>query len=189
MPVEIQNMSPWQRLDAILREGTLRAFPPFGTTRPCICLSESPFSHLIHLIVEGEFAPWGIVVTRDRLLAAGGGSVAYVPTLVRDAFARAGLEHWAVRTEDGSWWMHQREWRLPTPPGAPSVLLSPLGVKAVLIGDLAWRPTRVMGSALDEATGELRHEPELPTLWRVSETWVWDHANRTMVAYPPGTLC
>ena len=119
-------MRPEERLDAILAGQAQFGFPPFSRPPtgaapnppgPCVCYSESPPDHLAHLIVDRCFQPWGIVITREQMLKAGGGAVAYVPDTVYSTLYQAGLAAWAVRTSSGSQWMHEREWlRVPETP-------------------------------------------------------------------------
>ncbi|WP_328663302.1 hypothetical protein [Streptomyces sp. NBC_00328] len=80
------DMAPQGRLNCILTEGKLRGFAPFGAKTPVLCFSESPPDHLAHLIADKGFAPWGIVTTRSKILARGGGAVAYLPRSVAEDF-------------------------------------------------------------------------------------------------------
>lgn len=195
VPEEIRQMTGQQRLERILHEERIRAFAPFGTTTACVCFSESPPNHLSHLIQTGRFSPWGIVTSRATLLKLKGGAVAYVPDAVYARFKRYGLEHWAVRTGNGSAWMHEREWRLPSSEGG-----RPIGaVRAILVGDASWRPAPVVTEWHNGLTGERLLGPdgdpftqpveELPRLWRESEVWVWNAADEQLVKYSPGALC
>ncbi len=203
VPQEIQQMTPMERLDAILRERQFRAFAPFGAAEqgdgangtPCVCLSECPPEHLDHLILVRGFTPWGIVSTREHVNRLGGGAVAYVPPEVHGEFVRAGLGHWAVRTEPHSTWMHEREWRVPRPKGRAGLA----SVTAILIGDPDWRPTKVpTGRWADGANGEELPGPntpgaveleDYPLLWKNSPVWVWDREKREAIKHEPGELC
>ncbi|MFF3919458.1 hypothetical protein ACFYZB_39730 [Streptomyces sp. NPDC001852] len=193
---DVRAMTASQRLDSILGSETLRTFAPYGVARACACFSESPANHLAHLIVDRQFEPWGIVATRDGLLAAGGGAVAYVPDEVYNQLRAAGLEHWAVRTGAGSTWMHEREWRVPAPDGTAGMQLYSL--RAVLVGDRDWRPSPVRtGLSMHMDQGTLcegcpdpfcEEMTDLPRLWLQSEIWVWDPVTRQVELYPPGAL-
>ncbi|WP_151775826.1 hypothetical protein [Streptomyces abyssomicinicus] len=202
VPEEIRDSSPQQRLDAILREERFRAFAPFGAERPgsgasgvpCVCFSECPLEHLDHLIQTGRFTPWGVVTTREKVLRKGGGAVAYVPPEVHEGFLKAKLGHWAVRTEKGSSWLHEQEWRLPMPQGSAAIA----SVQAILVEDAAWRPSKVpTGRWIDgytgvEEPGQTPHAVELedyPRLWRESAVWVWNAEARNVKKYEPGELC
>ncbi|MGX4731443.1 hypothetical protein [Kitasatospora griseola] len=188
-------MSPQQRLDSILGSASLQAFAPFGAGgRPAVCFSESPESHLVHLIAVRGFAPWGIAVTRAQFVANGGGAVAYLPDrVVKDKDFPADMRHWVVpiRT-DGELgdWSHEREWRLPMPKmkketqEKPDTYYPAIGfrettfLRAVLIGDPNWRPTPVSADG----------QTELPRLWReAQEIWVWNSEGR-IDKYSPGEL-
>jgi hypothetical protein len=102
VPQGIERMSPSERLDSILSQRKLLAFPPFGVTCPCVCFSECPPDHLAHLIRLRGFSPWGIVLGCSAVLRIGGGAVAYVPDEAYEMFKGEGLEHWAVRTAPDS---------------------------------------------------------------------------------------
>ncbi|MER6918844.1 hypothetical protein [Streptomyces spiralis] len=191
-------MTASERLDSILRGEVLRSSQPYGAERACLCFSESPPDHLAHLIADRQFEPYGIVVTREGVLDAGGGAVAYVPEDTYSLFRAAGLEHWAVRTGTDSTWMHEREWRVPVPDGPQTVGMQLGSLRAVLVGDPAWRPSRIgTGTWIHMQEGTPCHgcgDPfceeytVLPRLWLESEIWVWDEAARGVTRYPPGTL-
>ncbi|MFF0831612.1 hypothetical protein ACFYWF_01375 [Streptomyces sp. NPDC003344] len=202
VPKEIQLMTPMKRLDAILRERQFRAFAPFGAAKEGqgpngtarVCFSECPPEHFDHLILMRGFMPWAIVTTREHVNRLGGGAVAYVPPQVHEEFVRAGLGHWAVRTEPNSTWLHEREWRVPRPKGRAGLA----SVTAILIGYADWRPTKVpTGQWVDGLSGEELPGPEAPgavqledypALWKESPVWVWDSERREVVKYRPGEL-
>jgi hypothetical protein len=201
VPAEIQQMSGPARLDAVLREETVRAYPPFGAGQagtPCVCLSESTPEQLAHLIAIMQFRPWAIVTNRTGANMAGGGTVAYVPTKVFDRFKARDLGHWAVRTDEDSTWMHEREWRIPAPGGALRITG---GLDAILVGNANWRPSKVVTEWVDPDTSEpLEFGPAgnpnavpvaegYPRLWRETPVWVWDRATQQVVKYEPGALC
>ncbi|MER8091886.1 hypothetical protein [Streptomyces goshikiensis] len=203
VPEEIRAMTPAQRLDSIIGAGILKGFRPFCVSQPCICLSESPPTHLAHLVTERGFAPWGIVITRAQALRVHGGAVAYVTTQTREQFVRAGLDQWAVRVDTDSQWMHEREWRVPLRrTKADGVVEEVEGVTirnlaAIFIGDPDWRPTPVATGWASGFTGEQvpaeapDAEPaewELPALWRTTPIWVWDTATLTIVPHIVGAL-
>ncbi len=91
--------------------------------------------------------------------------------------------------------MHEREWRLPARAG--SVELG--GVRAILIGDAAWRPSLVeTGDWISGESGErlpgpdaspyARPEEDLPELWQQSWIWAWNPESKSVDRYAPGTL-
>ncbi|MEV6738632.1 hypothetical protein AB0N14_17555 [Streptomyces sp. NPDC051104] len=201
VPEEIQSASPEARLEAILQERKFRAFAPFGAAdpgesgMPCLCFSESPPEHLDHLIQWRRFDPWGVVTTRSMINRHGGGAVAYVPPDVHEDFKKADLGHWAVRTEQRSTWLHEREWRLPIRKGGVGIQ----SLAAILVGNAEWRPEKVPVGWVDRSTGEPLPGPEAnpyaepvldyPSLWRESPIWVWDKETRKLVKYDAGELC
>jgi hypothetical protein len=149
LPDHIRLLQPPARLDNILWSEQLLGFPPFSSppvSSPMVCFSESPLAHIQWLISQRGWPPWALVVSRQRIYDLGGGPVwhARTPqykTLTDDQRA------WAVRLETASTgrsdWMHEREWRLPVPPGQPWLDLSPSSAMAaaVLIADATWQPS------------------------------------------------
>ncbi|MGW1281373.1 hypothetical protein ACWD4V_31040 [Streptomyces tsukubensis] len=191
VPEHIRMMTPQQRLDAIIGERVLRAFPPFGATLPCVCFSESSPEHLTFLVKNRKVEPWGIVGTRLSLLELGGGAVAYVPDKQFESFKNTGLAHWAVRVGTNSTWMHEREWRIPRENGE-----IPLNsIRAILIGDASWRPSQIETDEWVTEDGEICPGPgevphaqprqDYPALWRESAIWVWDDKSAEVIKYPP----
>lgn len=195
VPDSIRAMQPRERLDDIIGGRILRGFPPYGASTPCVCFSECPDDHLKHLVLVRGFSPWGVVVTRNQMMKVGGGSIAYVPPEVYAKFKALGLEHWAMRTEPGSTWMHEREWRLPLT--GKGVRLG--AIAAILIGDPEWRPSLVPKDEwYDEFTGLPSEGPgespfarqvqALPPLWLESPIWVWNAATKEIDRYKPAEL-
>ncbi|MEC3995175.1 hypothetical protein VSR01_17195 [Actinacidiphila sp. DG2A-62] len=200
VPAEIQKMSGPARLNAILRDEQVRAFPPFSVGEagmPCVCLSESTPEQLAYLIAMMMFGPWGIVTNRAHANSRGGGAVAYVPGPVFDTFRRHDLGHWAMRTEAGSTWLHEREWRIPCRSGRYEIGV----LDAILVGNAAWRPSKVVTEWVNVDTGlpveadqaENPHvvptREDYPRLWRETPVWAWDRAAGQVVKYEPGELC
>jgi hypothetical protein len=200
VPPEIREMDGPDRLNYVLRGALVRTFPPFGvgeTGMPCLCLSESTPEHLAHLLAIGRFGPWAIVTNRTAVHSAGGGTVAYVPTEVFDTFKARNLGHWAVRTDEGSTWMHEREWRIPVRHGWVDLDV----LDAILVGDADWRPSKMVTEWMDIDTGlpvemgppmiphAVAVREEYPRLWRETPVWVWDQASQQVVKYKPGELC
>ncbi|MFD3794932.1 hypothetical protein [Streptomyces californicus] len=164
-------MSAEERLRSIVSDGLMRAFPPYGTEKPCISFSETTIGHLRFLLGKRGYCPWGIVLTRRQVLRKGGGTVAYIQddqTLRK--FRSAGLNHWVVRTDDSTDWTHEREWRIPWL--GPRMRLHE--VRAILIPDETWRP-----SPQDE---------QQPELWTKSPIWVWRAGTKKVGEFPPGML-
>jgi len=192
---DILGLSPSERLDHILQEEQFRAFPPFGAPRrnPMVCFSESPLPHLIHLIRDRGWQPWGVVVRREWVYSLGGGPVWYAR---QEQFKQLTdtQKAWAVRfevsAETRSDWTHEREWRVPVDPDYPFLDFSPSDIVAILIGDPSWEPTKVTniyktGHPINAITGEpcspdnpytIDEYPvdELPLSWQSAEIWIWD---------------
>lgn len=173
VPAEIRAMSAEERLRAIVTEGVMKPFRPYGAHIPCVCFTETTIEHLRFLLKERGYTPWGIVMTRGQVLAKGGGTVAYINNQVTLAqFDRAGLRHWAVRTGGDTDWTYEREWRIPWP--SPDRMSLRTGIRAIFIPDESWRPV---------PEGE-----ELPELWLKTPIWVWNAKENKVAEHPPGDL-
>lgn len=141
---DIRTQAPWQRLDNILWEQQLRAFAPFGSDQPMVCLSESPWPHLAWLIQTKGFPPWGVLLWRQWVYDMGGAPVWHVRPEQYDLI-KPEARPWTVRLDttygERSDWLHEREWRLPVAPPDTAVPLSAGGLAAVVVGDPAWQPS------------------------------------------------
>ncbi|MEW2357886.1 hypothetical protein [Spirillospora sp. NPDC029432] len=163
VPADIREMNPEQRLDAILTSQSIRAFTPFRAHVPAVCLSESPGLHLVHMIRDRGMLPWGILLRRSDVIAAGGGGIAYPPDAVHEQWP-TDIQVWGnpIRNDgralmDFSW---EREWRIPVPGGA--FFLQPQAVAAILVGDQDWTPTPVATEWVNGYTGEPLPGPSVP---------------------------
>jgi hypothetical protein len=175
VPAGIRGMTPQQRLDAILTTQTLRAFVPFRANEPAVCLSESPGPTLFICSATGGCRPWGVLLRRADVIAAGGGAIAYPPEAVHQQWP-TDMQVWGnpIRNDgqglmDFSW---EREWRIPAPGG--SVAFQPQAVVAILIGDPASAPTPLATDWVNGFTGELLPGPtvaEAARLHRYPEAW------------------
>ncbi len=188
VPSPIRAMTPQERLDSILTTGTIRGFTPFRAHGPAVCLSESPGDHLLHMLTERGMPPWGVLLRRADVIAAGGGGIAYPPESVHQQWPED-VQVWGnpIRTDgrgllDFSW---EREWRIP----GESVVLKPKMVAAVLIGDPDWKPSPVATEWVNSYTGEPlppdmfpEFTPEAvrlnryPSSWTDAEHLYWDGA-------------
>jgi hypothetical protein len=120
-------------------------------------------------------SPWGVLLRRSDVIAAGGGGIAYPPEAVHQQWP-ADMQVWGnpIRNDgqavmDFSW---EREWRIPAPGG--SFTFQPHAVAAVLIGDPAWTPTPLATDWVNGYTGELLPGPavaEAIPLHRYPEAW------------------
>jgi hypothetical protein len=181
------------RLANILWEGGLRGSPPFGAANRMVCFSESPVEHLRWLLHDQAFPPWALLVTREWVYSCGGGPVWYT----REAQHRSltpEQRNWAVRFERyTSDWLHEREWRIPVPPGFTGLQITADVVKAVLIGEPTWAPWRqvleptgyLIGMdgtpGLDGVAPEMAPRWRLPRLWERIPAFWWDRTNRRFV--------
>lgn len=175
VPDMIARLNPWQRLDNILWEQRLNGYPPFGagSDQPMICLSETPEDHLCWLLRDRRWPTWGLVFRRNDVYGQGGAPVWYArqkqyEPLNQDQY------RWAVRfeTDRKSDWLHEREWRIPVPPGDESIDLGDFHVEAILIADPDWqpslRPVQMNVSAL-------------PRLWQSTPRFYWDSTTNELI--------
>lgn len=199
VPQAIRDLHPWQRLHNILWKGQIRGFAPFGSDSPMVCLSESTPEHLCWLLSNCQWPPWGLLLRRQTAYDLGGGPVWYARTEQLTKLP-AELRGWAVRLEAGthrSEWLHEREWRIPVPPGNPVLQLPPDGVPVILVGDPQWQPTALVRrtvfvdqTGMQAVPGQPAHPqvvdvPELPYLWTAAlERWYWDPATQRIRQIP-----
>lgn len=154
-----------------------------------VCLSESPLEHLSWLLANRQWPPWGLLLWRQAAYDLGGGPVWYARNEQLEKLPTE-LRSWTVRFDAGvnrSDWLHEREWRIPVPPNNPVLQLPPGAVPVILVGDLNWRPTRLVRrtilvdpSGMPVEPGHIGHQQEvqaeeLPKLWTgAQERWYWD---------------
>lgn len=122
--------------------------------------------------------PWGVVVSRDWAWSQGGGPVWYVRgDVLADVRPTVGERtgSWFVRTEpQEADWLHEREWRIPSPSPSPSSLrLDSTGLVAVLVGDSHWEPSPVTDIEMDPMTGRLAIAGMTPRVADVPR-WYWN---------------
>lgn len=185
VPDDIRNMTPQQRLDAILSTQTLRAFIPFRASTPAVCLSESPIPHLQHMLTDRQMAPWAVLFKRADVVAAGGGAIAYPPEQVHQTWPTP-VQVWGnpIRSDghrlmDFTW---EREWRIPSPNGP--FTFQPQQIAAILVGDLSWAPTPTGFGWIHPVTRTLLPGPTVlgavqvplfPPAWVTARLWYWDN--------------
>lgn len=141
----VKHLSAQQRLESILTEGLMRAFPSYWSPWPVACFSESNPDGIKALIASNGFHSWGLVLSREAVWKRGGGPVWYIRgDMIDDAYSLLSpkLTSWLVKTEPGqSEWMHEREWRIPSAMDwEPFVQIRRSDLVAILIGDQQWRP-------------------------------------------------
>lgn len=141
---EVYFQTPAGILDLICSEVRLLAKPPFGSTSPTVCLSESDIGGVTALLSMGHFEGWGIALSRDWVWDQGGGPVWYTRDDVWRAVNQRGeqdLLRWMVRTSPrDADWLHEREWRIPS--SSDYIDLSDEGVVALIVSDPDWEPYR-----------------------------------------------
>ncbi|MFI6239877.1 hypothetical protein ACIBEF_08375 [Micromonospora sp. NPDC050795] len=196
VPPTIASTSPMMRLDQILGGEKLLGFPPFGAEldQPTICFSESPESHLVHLLERG-WQPWGLLFNRQWVYDQGGAPVSYLRR-ARWEQRRREDKPWSVRLEADptyGWsdWTHEREWRILLDPQQPHLTLTPQSLAGVLVADPLWQPTPVpCGYYIDAETGQLSDGSQpfdqpwlsLPQLWTSVPKWQWDPTTRKLLS-------
>ncbi|WP_412538511.1 hypothetical protein R8Z50_21970 [Longispora sp. K20-0274] len=138
------------RLISILIMGKLKGAPVFGTSQPVICFSEpSEAARRIMLrdgvvASRGPYAPWGLLLDREALIAHGARPALY---LSADELAATNnlppkLRNRRVRYDPGSAdWLHEREWRVCFDAEEPPELrITPDLVAGVIVNRQGWAP-------------------------------------------------
>ncbi|WP_247797744.1 hypothetical protein [Crossiella sp. S99.2] len=192
----VAAMSPEQRLDSILWGQMLHGFAPFGAAEDqrMICLSESPPDHLHWLIKTRAWPPWGLIFPRQTVYNLGGGPVWHARQ-EQYGMLRPDQIRWATRFDttpgNRSDWLHEREWRIPLPQGAPGLLLPVGSITTIVVGTPGWAPSqrltqRETGYYIDQSDGqycdpsdvfarpEIREVMSLPPLWESAHKLYWD---------------
>lgn len=158
----IQAMSAQERLEGILNERVIRAYPPFWSLGyACVCFSEATPAGIDRLISgpTRRYEPWGIGFTKQFVFARRGGPAYYVRGDHWAAFAAADLPfdvkalatlYWpgADPTQPGevlphplartSQFAHEREWRIPVTPPADSIVFGVADIALVISPSAEW---------------------------------------------------
>ncbi|MFJ9745729.1 hypothetical protein [Streptomyces chartreusis] len=164
---EFPPTTPEQRLVSILHSGTLRGAHTFGTDAPVICFSEVTEEARRTMLRDGvgraPYEPWGLVLHRRRLIAAGARPVLYVSreeraemqaALPRRTYNRCVAYEPAPTQGSRSDWLHEREWRICFEPEDEPVLsfapqfvfeagrvsIAPHPVVGVIVRTPGWTP-------------------------------------------------
>ncbi|MFJ6452257.1 hypothetical protein ACIQNV_37275 [Streptomyces hydrogenans] len=162
LPPDFAGGSAEDRLVSILHTGALRGAPDFWSDAPVICFSEVTEDARRVMLrdgagTRGPYAPWGLVLDRQRLIAAGARPVLYLsgqemsethqlPTRLRNRRVRYDPGH--------SDWLHEREWRVCFEAGDEPVLsvaprfaieagrlsTTPSPVVGIIVGTQGWTP-------------------------------------------------
>ncbi|MFE7933881.1 hypothetical protein ACFU6S_35230 [Streptomyces sp. NPDC057456] len=184
---EFAQGSAEERLISILHSGVLRGNPTFKTDAPVICFSEvTEEARRVMLrqgVRRGPYPPWGLVLHRERLIAAGARPVLYVSRAERDRMMqelprRTYNRCVAYEPNPGSgWsdWLFEREWRLCFDPDADPDQASELAitrdlVAGVIVGRKGWMPPPRQSAvnAVSELNTRLKEIPALVKSLRAS---------------------
>lgn len=156
----IAAMSAQERLEVILTERRIRAYPPFYSLgHPCVCFSEATPAGIDRLITgpTRRYEPWGLGFSKQFVFDRGGGPAYYVrgnhwtalAALPPSVSALATL-YWpgADPTEPAealphplgrvSQFAHEREWRIAVAPPADSVTFSVTDLAFVIAPSAEW---------------------------------------------------
>lgn len=171
----IKDLTPEERLKAILGGGSITAHRPFFGYWPdrVVCFTECTPAGIRTLITEDRYEPWGIAFTKDFVFRRGGGPAFYVrgdvwheverlPPSIR-AFA---TKLWpGARVEPGedfdrqlggrNEWTHEREWRVMGNGNPPAFRFESDDVAFVIVGDAASAIHGYRNVVVDAATGKV----------------------------------
>src|SRR6266540_392095 len=143
----VQQMTPAERLNSILREGLLRPAVTYSGGQPAVCFTESTKAGLGYLIQQAGFEPWGLVIDRQWVYDHGGAPAWHYRSEDEEAIKALPerLRTWTVRLSTDparpSDWLHEREWRIPQPDRP--LMLDPDAVKAIIVGHESWTPDQI----------------------------------------------
>jgi hypothetical protein len=179
VPAEIRRLDPPDRLAQILHDGTIRAFPTFGTSyRPIVAFTESSEASVRRLITDRRYEPFGVGFSKQFIFDQGGGPVLYVrgdewsaatgalpgplrARLVRfwpgaerqpgDPLGALDAPQLPDHLRTASEWLHEREWRVPH-----DVAFAWTDVKFLLVPTPVWAVERAQayGAAYGEEYAE-----------------------------------
>ncbi|MFH9800460.1 hypothetical protein [Streptomyces virginiae] len=144
--------TPEERLLSILHSGALRGAKDYWSDAPVLCFSELTEDARRVMLRDGAgprgpYAPWGLVLDRQRLIAAGARPVLYLSgqEMSETHQLPTRLRNRRVRYDPGaSDWLHEREWRVCFEDGDEPVL--PLTPQPVIVGGvLSFTPHLVVG--------------------------------------------
>jgi hypothetical protein len=173
---EFARGSAEDRLLSILHSGVLRGNPTHWTDAPVVCFSEvTEEARRVMLrdgVRRGPYPPWGLVLHREQLIAAGARPALYVSRTERDMMK----EELAPRTynrcvvyepdpgKGWSDWLFEREWRLCFGRAqAPVLPITRDLVAGVIVGRKGWTPPprHSAVNAASELKTRLEEIPEL----------------------------
>ncbi|MFG3208084.1 hypothetical protein [Streptomyces sp. NPDC048192] len=156
-PPDFAHGTAEERMVSILHSGVLRGAPDFWADAPVLCFSEATEAARRAMLRHGvggrgPYAPWGVVLDRQRLIQAGARPVLYLSREEMDQThdLPRRIRNRRVRYDPGlSDWLHEREWRLCFEEGeTPELPLTRELVVGVIVGRQDWMPPpRTAGAA------------------------------------------
>jgi hypothetical protein len=138
-----------ERIVSILHSGVLRGAPDFWANAPVLCFSEATEAARRAMLRDGvggrgPYAPWGVVLDRQKLIQAGARPVLYLSNeeMQQTRHLPTPLRNRRVRYDPGrSDWLHEREWRLCFEEGeTPELPITRDLVVGVIVGTPGWMP-------------------------------------------------
>jgi len=156
----ISAMSAEERLERILVERRIRAYPPFWSVgHPCVCFSEATPDG-INRVISGptrRYEPWGLGFSKQFVFNRGGGPAYYVRAEYWAAFGALPHNISALATlywpgadpmQPGeilphpfgrvSQFAHEREWRIPVAPPSDAVTFTVADLALVIAPSAEW---------------------------------------------------
>lgn len=171
-----------ERLVNILHSGVLRGNATFWTDAPVICFSEATEEArrvmLRQGVRRGPYPPWGLVLDRQQLIAAGARPALYVSRTeqahMEAELPRRTYNRCVVYEPDAArgWsdWLFEREWRLCYGPAQTAELaITPELVVGVIVGRRGWMPPprqAVPADAVADLKTQLEALPDLVKSWQ-----------------------
>ncbi|MEU4655120.1 hypothetical protein AB0G32_14470 [Streptomyces sp. NPDC023723] len=137
------------RMVSILHGGVLRGAPDFWADAPVLCFSEATAAARRAMLRDGvggrgPYAPWGVVLDRQKLIQDGARPVLYLSKEEMDQTRHLPrrMRNRRVRYDPGSSdWLHEREWRLCFEEGeTPELPVTRDLVVGVIVGTSGWMP-------------------------------------------------
>ncbi|MFF9221484.1 hypothetical protein [Streptomyces viridosporus] len=163
-PPDFARGTAEERMVSILHGGVLRGAPDFWADAPVLCFSEATAAARRVMLRDGvggrgPYAPWGVVLDRQKLIQAGARPVLYLSKEEMDQTETLPrrLRNRRVRYDPGySDWLHEREWWLCFKEGeTPELPVTRDPVVGVIVGRQGWMPpTQHMSTA--EIVAELK---------------------------------
>jgi hypothetical protein len=154
VPEEIQQLPANARLETILREARILAFPVFGGYDPVVSFTECTPAGVSTLVVQGRYLPYGIGFSKDFIFAHGGGPAFYVrgdqyhlveslppplramatrfwPGVIRDSIFETVPRFQTTESQ----WLIEREWRIMGAGEPPGLKFHPTDVSFLVLPD------------------------------------------------------